>query len=245
MTPRAKVDDIVDYIRVKHAWSVSDFVRGFATAEPEEVYGHSTTNRTKKLATMVFGGKDKNQETKGIIQLEEHLSGPAISSGLLPLLRKEMAALQEAEEGFFGKWDVADQTDMDDINFANVIARMEQTAPLLCGLLKGLMEPIDQREPKGTRVSISQRTVFIASILAFSRAPRLSNKFPRKLGLYLHGMGVKRRVLQVISGLGACEKYSTILHYADKLAEQSKAGTFSNSESARPQANALEDPSGS
>src|SRR5439155_20478430 len=131
------------------------------------------------------------------------------------------------------------QSNVDDINFASVVAKMEQTSPLLYGLLKGLMEPIDQREPKGSRISTPQRAIFIASILAFSRAPRLSNKFPRKLGLYLHGMGVKRRVLQVIAGLGACEKYPTILIHADKLAERAKAGTFSISDSASLQDNAL------
>src|SRR5438876_2811799 len=148
MTPRAKVDDIVDYIRVKHNWGVSDFIHAFATAEPEELYDRSTANRAKDLAAIVFGKKDKNNEMEGVIRLEEHLSGSAISSGLLPLLRNEMAALQEAEEGFFGKWDIADQSNVDDINFASVVAKMEQTSPLLYGLLKGLMEPIDKRELK-------------------------------------------------------------------------------------------------
>jgi hypothetical protein len=81
------------------------------------------------------------------------------------------------------------------------------------------MEPIDQREPKASRVSTPQRAIFITSFLTFSYALCLSNKFPQKLGLYLHEIGVKRRVLQVITGLGACEKYPTILHYIDKIAE--------------------------
>jgi hypothetical protein len=136
MTPRAKVDDIIDYIRVKHKWGVSDFVRAFATAEAEESYDRSTVNHIKDLAVMVFGKKEKNKEMDGVIRVEEHISGSTMSSGLLPLLHNKMAELQEAEEGFFGKWDITDQSNVDDINFVSIMAKMEQALSLLYGLLK-------------------------------------------------------------------------------------------------------------
>ena len=39
------------------------------------------------------------------------------------------------------------------------------------------------------------------------------------IGLYLHSMGVKRRVINLLAGLGICPNYQTLLKKWDALAE--------------------------
>ncbi|KAH0556729.1 hypothetical protein GP486_005484 [Trichoglossum hirsutum] len=125
---------------------------------------------------MAPGKNDKKKGMERVIWLEEHLSVLAMSSGLLSLLRNEMAALQEADERLFEKRGIADQSSVDGKNFANVVIKMEQM-PLL--LIKDRMELIDQKELKGLESIPFRGMSLLLPFFAFSHAPRLSNKFPR------------------------------------------------------------------
>jgi hypothetical protein len=52
--------------------------------------------------------------------------------------------------------------------------------------------------------------VMIASILSLGRARNTANNFSRMLGIYLQGLGLKRRGLQVLHGLGVTDSYRAI-----------------------------------
>ena len=48
----------------------------------------------------------------------------------------------------------------------------------------------------------------LASILLLKASRNTANRFARMLGLYLHASGVKRRVIEVLDGLGVTEGLS-------------------------------------
>lgn len=62
----------------------------------------------------------------------------------------------------------------------------------------------------------------ICSILASAFAPRTCNKFPVLLGLHLHLIGVKRRILDLLYGLGVIANYMTIMRRRDELVKLGK-----------------------
>ena len=93
---------------------------------------------------------------------------------------------------------------------------------MLLGLLKTLVNPARERKDQPVRQleSIEGRFVLIFSILCFTRRRNTCNNIPRLLGLYFQSMGVKRRVLQVLAGLGVCESYHTINHLNEGIATE-------------------------
>lgn len=68
------------------------------------------------------------------------------------------------------------------------------------------------------------RVVLLISILSLGRARNSANCFARLLGLHLQGMGVKRRVLSLLHGLGLIDGYKTLNCQKMGLAERSKEG---------------------
>jgi len=65
-------------------------------------------------------------------------------------------------------------------------------------------------------------TVMICSILAYGRTPRKCSNLPMLLGLHLHSMGVKRRTINVLAGLGVTSSYRAINIKQEKLADIGK-----------------------
>src|SRR5438094_681958 len=63
---------------------------------------------------------------------------------------------------------------------------------------------------------------YICSTLCFTRAAKTSNHIPSSLGLYLHGNGVKRRVISTMAGFGLCVSYNTISRNAEQISEAAK-----------------------
>ena len=84
------------------------------------------------------------------------------------------------------------------------------------------MKPQDARSHRDTVTKYQGSIVMICSILAHARAPVKSSNFPTLLGLHLHSMGVKRRTLNVLAGLGITPSYKTINSRRGQLAEIGK-----------------------
>ena len=64
--------------------------------------------------------------------------------------------------------------------------------------------------------------LMICSILAQARAPNTCTNLPMLLGLHLHSMGVKRRSLNLLAGLGITSTYWAINNKIKELAELGK-----------------------
>jgi hypothetical protein len=68
-----------------------------------------------------------------------------------------------------------------------------------------------------------QRVYLITAIICRCRARGTANFLPKTLGIYLHGSGVKRRVIEVLAGLGICDSYQPINQMISNIAEYAKA----------------------
>ncbi|KAF1810006.1 hypothetical protein P152DRAFT_475367 [Eremomyces bilateralis CBS 781.70] len=104
---------------------------------------------------------------------------------------------------------------LDDLRFGWMYEQVNTHAPLLCGLLDGLMAPKIERKDRPPRdpSKFNHRTAIITSILCYSRASEGSNKFPRVFGAFLHSNGVKRRVLDLFHQFGGTvRRYGQLLN---------------------------------
>jgi hypothetical protein len=116
-----------------------------------------------------------------------------------------------------------------DMQFGQMYEQVQTRAPLLCGLLNGLMAPKIERKDRPPRdpSKSNHRTAIITSILCYSRASEGSNKFPRVLGAFLHSNGVKRHILDLFHQFGLCEGYKGVHKHLKTVAEQAKASSLS------------------
>jgi hypothetical protein len=59
-------------------------------------------------------------------------------------------------------------------------------------------------------------------ILLLKSSRNTANHFARMLGLYFHASGVKRRVIEVLDGLGGTEGYHALADSKEALSTRSK-----------------------
>lgn len=147
---------------------------------------------------------------------------------VIRLLGTELGDLQK-KTTIFGSFDK--DMEFKDVNIEKSGDLVQQHAPLLFQLIEGLSQP---QQSKGIpRNPLSGRAVLITSIFSLGRARNTANCFARLLGIYLQGLGVKRRVLSLLHGLGIIDGYKTINSQKMGLAERSKEGSNMSSISAR------------
>jgi len=133
-------------------------------------------------------------------------------------LRAELQAVSKPNIGL-GKFE--SEKEVDELDIPALTERVQKAAPELWTLLASLMEPprATSNRDAGT---LKGSTVMICSILAYGRTPRKCNNLPMLLGLHLHSMGVKRRTINVLAGLGVTSSYRAINIKQEKLADIGK-----------------------
>ena len=138
------------------------------------------------------------------------------------ILRKELCDLQQ-KTVIFGPWKA--DLEFKDVQLSQGYEAISQHAPLLCQLMEGLSA---QSRTDQSRNPHPGRVVLLTSILSLGRARSSANCFARLFGLHLQGMGVKRRVLSLLHGLGLIDGYTTLNCQKMGLAERSKEGHNTN-----------------
>ena len=152
--------------------------------------------RAKRLAESIYSQPDVLEA------LQEHPASGAAGIITVKGLRKEMKALEEAGS-MFSAYQVDNIQEkplrpgvgtekpsedqkvedyervLDDMQFGQMYEQVSTVAPLLCGLLNGLMAPKTERKDRPPRdpVKFNNRIAIITSILCYSRASEGSNKF--------------------------------------------------------------------
>ncbi len=113
------------------------------------------------------------------------------------------------------------------MQFEQMCEEVNTRAPMLHGLLGGLMAPKTERKDRAPRdpSKFYHRIAMITSILCYSRASEGSNKFPRAFGAFLHSNGVKRRILDLFHRFRFCEGYKGVHKHLETVAEQAKASS--------------------
>jgi hypothetical protein len=180
----------------------------YTQESPEEVIHDPITKgrRRRDLAIAIAGQDGLLQDvlTEAIIQNRE-----GIADSIAEVLKGELdslLSLKAFQEFSFSAFE--------EINFEDVPRNMMEKAPILFKLLISLMESpyvlsrsgYKPRDPGRDK----KRAFLIASILSNARKPKKSTLLPRAIGLYCHSTGAKRRLLNVLCGLGVIESYMTI-----------------------------------
>ena len=203
-----RLDMVLKYMWNNHRWTIKDFLRHMVTAEPEREYGRTIKSRAKKLSSAIT----QEQVVKQLIRYSDGLHEVAVS-GLVNRLRVEMDQLASSDCGL-GDFDP--EVSVDKLDIPHIYRRIQQAALELCKLLLALLEPKHRTQRDWTKDSQGLITMISASIV-FAYAPKKYDRFPILLGVHLHSMGVKRRTLSLLAGLGLIPSYHTIMRKRDEL----------------------------
>ncbi len=201
----------------KHRWSIKDFVYYLVTAEPTKKYAMTCSARAKALSNAIY---QQEEVVERLASASEDIRTVG-NTGLTTRIRAELHAVGKPEVGL-GEFNP--EANIDTLDIPAMAKRVQKAAPELWELLVGLMEQ-QRASRRDTSTEYHGSMVMICSILAQARAPRKCNNFPMLLGLHLHSMGLKRRSLSVLAGLGVTSSYRAINSKHGELAEIGKVSS--------------------
>jgi hypothetical protein len=209
LDPRERVDMILGYIRDQHRWSVKDLLYHVVTASSSDKNAHSETRRAKLVSQAIY-------EQPVVIEKLAVASKDIYTVGTTDLVSRLQSELRHLiNSKILG--DFQSEIDPRDVNIPTLATRIQGEAPELWGLLANIMTP--PTSLRDTSTVYQGSILMIYSILASTFAPRKSNNFPMLISLYLHAMGVKRRVISLLAGLGINPSYRTIMERRKELAD--------------------------
>lgn len=216
---RERVDMVLRDLSEKHRWSIKDFMYHMVTAEPTKKFGVSCSTRSKALSNAIY---NQEEVVAQLSNASEDIRNVG-NTGLTTRLRGELKAVSDPGVGL-GEFE--SERDIAELDMSTLAERVQKAAPELWDLLAGLMEQ-QRASRRDTLIECQGYMVMVCSIIAHARAPRKSNNFPMLLGLHLHSMGVKRRTINVLAGLGVTSSYKAIIRRNGELADIGKVPIFS------------------
>jgi hypothetical protein len=110
------------------------------------------------------------------------------------------------------------ESDLEKLDIPATVQQVRQTAPVLWALLCSFMEAKRQSKPRDLDPKYEGYLLMICAILLYGRFPKTPLMIPTLLGLHLHSMGVKRRSINLLSGLGVVASYTTIMARVKEIA---------------------------
>lgn len=223
VTPETYIRNISNYDRFeairrdmweKHRWSIGTFLHQMVTAEPRKLYDWSIKTRVKKLSEAIA---QKEVIEPLMKYLWDELSENVIST-LAKRIRVEIDRLGSTDIGL-GSFNP--ETTVHELDIPHIHDRIQKAAPALCNLFFALLEP--KYPSKRDLVKANQGLVtIIAASIAHAYAPNTYDTFQMLLGVHLHSMGVKRRSLSLLAGLGLIPSYRNIMRKRATLADIGK-----------------------
>jgi len=213
------MDSVCKFMRDNYRWGVKEFLHAYVTEVAEEQLNDSVQTRVRKLNEAIFGQEEILKVVK-----DQWESLPEAGLVSLNQLRKEMDALR-ASSVHYSQYEGEKSLEALDMNQA--VDELKNKAPLLYQTLDNLMTAHRGDYTRGKDLH-QYRAVILSSILCFTHAAKTSNYIPSSLGIYLHGNGVKRRVISTMAGLGLCTSYNTILRNMEQISEAAKESFIHN-----------------
>jgi hypothetical protein len=141
------------------------------------------------------------------------------------IMRQELRALMRTD--YYGQFDHTSV--LERLDFSQAFQTLEAIAPVWNEFLISLMsnERTDwQSYPSQPDLITRSRRIFtITSIVCASQARKTSNFFHSLLDIYLIGSGVKRRVIETLSGFGICHSYKTANKRLQSVADGARVYT--------------------
>lgn len=192
--------------------SLTDFLIRISTIEDR---GRTAEYYRRQILDAVFN----SDETREHFNTMSFIADGKSNYVSIQMMRKEMQLLQSLLS-VFGAYDA--KFPWESVDITEICDRISIIAPVLTQLWLQLTAPV--RERGGDRDSYEGRFLMFCSLLLFTRAPRNSNLLARTIGIYLQSLGVKRRALEVLAGLGVTEGYRTIMNERNAISEIAQEG---------------------
>jgi hypothetical protein len=181
------------------------------TEEAEKKYGKSTKKRARDLSTAIFEDEDV---INALSRASNHLQDHQILN-MAKVFQTELRALHA--EPSLGEYDV--DIDAHNLDMSGLAGRAKELVPGLWHLMQGVIKS-SSGDDDGGKGGIDSKLLMICMMLAHLRAPRKNGCFHSLLGIHLHSMGVKRRVIDLLASLGVTISYSTVLTYCNSIGKR-------------------------
>lgn len=119
-------------------------------------------------------------------------------------------------------------TSLDEVDFAAAYDSIQAIAPTWHTLVTALMKNTRAYRASYQKHVPSQgkphlKYLFtVTSIISHCRSKQNSNFFTRNVGIYLQGLGIQRRALETLSGLGICSSYAETLGLLHRIRDRER-----------------------
>lgn len=137
----------------------------------------------------------------------------------MPIYKEELTQLHTYGTAF-GQWTDTGMKELDQhlaLGSEDYLKEAEGLSPHLFCLVKQLLT---QYSTKAEQKEI--RAIELLSQICYSRAVKKSNNLPMQLGLHLHASGVQKRIINLLSQLGVCCNYRTVIDASKRISQISK-----------------------
>jgi hypothetical protein len=198
---------VLERLGDEHRWTIKDLIYYMVTEEPEKKFSRSAKKRARDISTAIFENKEV---TDVLSHASDHLRDYKISD-MAMVFQKELCRL--GVEPGLGEFNV--EIEPQNLNISGLASRAKDLAPGLWRFMRDIIGSSSTREDEGKKSSL----FMICMMLAHLKAPRKNGCFHNLLGLHLHSMGVKGRVINLLASLGITPTYPTILTHSKNIAK--------------------------
>jgi hypothetical protein len=193
----------------EHRWTIKDLLLHMVMEDPHIPYTASKEKRARDISKAIF---EQPQVASAMHEASTGLRDLQI--GLLVRSFQKELRVSHTIPGF-GAFDP--DKDPHDLGIAHLIDEAKKALPGLWRFLETIIGSHPTSDQSSQR--LDGALLMICEILAHSDSPRKSNAFHRLMGIYLHSMGVKSRVINTLAGLGIGVSYETVRRHLGDIAD--------------------------
>jgi len=208
LSNRERVDLVLSRLDGEHRWTIKDLIHYAVTEESEKKYGKSTKKRARDIPTAIFDDKE-------VIDALSRASNDLRDHQILNMAKVFQTEFSElrAEPGL-GEFNA--EIEPQNLNISGLARRSKELAPGLWQFLQDVIKSSSANDDQEKR-GIDGDLFMICMMLAHLKAPRKNGSFHSMLGIHLHSMGVKRRVMDLLASLGVTVSYASALKYSNNI----------------------------
>ena len=208
-------------------WTISTFLKNYITAKcsPEsqaEIYKKCA----KKLSAAIFNNSVIEEallpvKNTKLSKLQYEPLQKKIEEELELLIQDKVRNKGEENErtnpGRLGMFNATEP--VEDIKLNLMVATVQTEAPTLWGFLTSLIHQRGYNAPRKDLQSYGGNLFMICAILTNARAPQNSTLFQALMAVHLYNIGLKRRGIGLLNGLGVTVSYSQLSRIRKDLAD--------------------------
>jgi hypothetical protein len=197
--------------------------RGFTFKQMIEAYlvhGTSSISRSGHPGHYVHSVAEIVSQDNILPSLEKDSSFLPLTSGWINVksLRNE---LEKSIQSVPILGTFSHSTELEDFRIEDSYEQIKTQCPALFSMWLSLTKPLRDDSDRDDKQDMGKFIQWCA-LLTGTMAPRKSNSLRKTAGLYFHSMGVKRRVLSVLAGLGITDSYQATQRAREEVADQAK-----------------------